>query len=475
MANQTTVGLWPRFKTKFIGDRAFYQMALSLVIPVIVQNTVTNFVNLLDNVMVGSLGTTSMSGVAIANQIIFIFNLSIFGALSGAGIYAAQFAGAKDWTSFRATFRFKLLVSIIITGLGVLLLSQWPSQILSLYLQGEGNPADSAAMLFHGLQYMKIMLWGFLPFALAQSYASALREAGETALPMRATVIAVFVNLFFNYVLIFGKLGFPALGVRGAALGTVFSRVAELLVVAIAAHRKLERFPFLAGLYRSARIGKDLTRNMIIKGMPLFVNEFLWSTGMAAMNQLLSTKDLRVVGALSIAHTFINLFGVFFFSMGTAVAIIIGQSLGAGDEELAKEQVWKLLFFSAAVASALGVLLGLSAEWITLIYKTEPEVRSLAAVFMQVDAFCFPFQAAANCCYFAVRSGGRTILTMLFDSVYVWVLCVPYTYALITWTSLGIEAIYPLHQLIHIAKAIMSVIVVNTGIWARNLVAEKAG
>ena len=464
--------MWPRFKAKFIGDRAFYKMALILVIPVIVQNTVTNFVNLLDNVMVGSLGTAHMSGVSIANHLMFVFNLSIFGALSGAGIYGAQLAGAKDWSGFRETLRFRLYVSIAITGLAAIIFTTWPVQLLSLYLAGEGNPADSAAMLDYGIRYLRIMLWGLVPFALSQSYSSALREAGETVLPMRATIIAVFVNLFFNYVLIFGKLGFPAMGVEGAALGTVISRVAELLVVAVVAHRNLDRFLFLQGLYRSARIGKNLARNIMVKGMPLFVNEFLWSSGMATMTQILSTTGLAVVGALNIAYTFTNLFGVFFFSFGTAVAILVGQSLGAGDEELAKAQVWKLMFFAVSIASVLGVILAITAGWITQIYNTEVEVRRLAAAFMQATALCMPFNAIANCSYFAIRSGGKTLLTMAFDSIYVWAVCVPYTYALVAFTGLGIEAIYPLSQVVHPLKAILGLVMVSSGRWARNLVSD---
>ena len=465
--------IWPRFRAKFIGNRSFYKMVLILIIPVIVQNTVTNLVNLLDNVMVGNLGTTHMSGVAIANHLVFVFNLSIFGALSGAGIYGAQFAGAKDWGSFRETLRMRLLVSLVITAIATMILTKWSGVLLSLYLAGEGNPADSSAMLLYGTEYLKIMLWGLLPFALTQCYSSALRETGETVLPMGASVIAVFVNLFFNFVLIFGKMGFPALGVKGAALATVLSRVVELAVVLIVAHKNRDRFPFLTGFYRSFRIGKNLAKNITIKGMPLFVNEFLWSAGMITITQVLSAKGLSVVGGLNIASTFTNLFGVFFFSIGTAVAIVTGQTLGSGNPELAKAQVWKLLFFSVGISSVLGVVLASSAGWITEIYKTDTEVRHLAATFMRASAIYMPFQAIANCCYFAIRSGGRTLLTMVFDSVYVWVVCLPYTYSLVAHTNLGIESIYPLSQLIHPLKAVLSLAVVSTGFWARNLVEDK--
>ncbi len=473
MQSILTQGLWQRFKAKFIGDRNFYKMTLLLIVPVIVQNTVTNLVNLLDNVMVGNLGTTHMSGVAVANHLVFVFNLSIFGALSGAGIYGAQYAGAKDCKSFRETIRMRLVVSLGITAAATFILNKWCTPLLSLYLAGEGNPADSVAMLDYGRQYLRIMLWGFLPFALSQCYGSALRETGETKLPMKASVIAVVVNLVFNYILIFGKLGFPALGVKGAALATVISRFAELAVVAFVAHSNPVAFPFFTGLYRPFKIGKTLAKDITVKGAPLFINEFLWSAGMITMTQLLSTRGLAVVGGLNIATTFTNLFGVFFFSIGTAVAIVTGQELGAGNVRSARDQVWKLLLFSVGISAALGILLSISAGGITQIYNTDPEVRRLAASFMRASAIYMPFQAMANCCYFAIRSGGRTLLTMVFDSIYIWVVCIPYTYALVTFTHLGIETVYPLSQMIHVLKALLSLMAVSTGFWARNLTSKE--
>ena len=474
MKAELAITPWSRFKTRFIGDRQFYNMVLALIIPVIIQNTVTNLVNLADNVMVGALGTTHMSGVAIANHLMFVFNLTIFGALSGAGIYGAQFAGAKNWRGFKQTFRMRLLVSLAITLLAALVLAKWPTILLSFYLEGDGDPAERTAMLIFGQQYLKIMLWGLLPFALSQCYSSALRETGETMLPMIASSSAVAANLIFNYLLIFGKLGLPALGVQGAAVASVLSRSMELLVVALVAHKNHLKFPFLVRLYRPYHIDRDLAKNMALKGAPLFFNEFFWAAGMITITQILSTKGLSVVGALNIASTFTNLFGVFFFSIGTAVAIVTGQALGAGKPELAKEYVWKLLFFSVGISCTLGAILSISAHKITQVYNAEAEVRHLAAAFMRAGAIYMPFQAIANCSYFAIRSGGRTLLTFLFDSVYTWVICVPYTYALVTFTNLEIGAIYPLSQLIHVLKAIISLAVVRTGFWAHNLVTARS-
>ena len=217
---------------QFIGDRAFYRRVLGVAIPIIIQNGITNFVSMLDNIMVGQVGTVPMSGVAIVNQLLFVFNLCVFGAASGAGIFTAQFFGSQDQEGVRHTFRFKIMVGLLLgaAGIGIFLTAGPP--LINLYLTGEGSAKDAALTLAYGLRYLRVMLFGLLPFALSNAYASTLRESGQTVVPMLAGVAAVLVNLVFNYILIFGKFGAPALGVVGAAAATVISRYVELAIVA---------------------------------------------------------------------------------------------------------------------------------------------------------------------------------------------------------------------------------------------------
>lgn len=465
---------WQRFRARFIGDRRFYQAVLALIVPVIIQNTVSNVVNLLDNVMVGALGTVNMSGVAIANQLMFVFHLAIFGSISGAGIYGAQFAGAKNWDGFRQALRVKLVVALVIALLAILIFSQGADTLISFYLQGEGDSADAAAMLRYGRQYLMIMLWGLVPFALTQCYSGALRQAGKTFLPMVSSLIAVAVNLVFNYLLIFGKFGFPALGVQGAAIATVLSRFVELSIVVLFSHGNLEKYPFMEGVYRRFHVEKRLAKNIAIKGIPLFTNEFLWSLSMVTLTQIYSTRGLVVVAGLNISSTIGNLFNVFFLSMGTAVAVMIGQSLGANDVELAKKQIWQLLFFGVSISLITATALAISAGPITQIYNTETEVRHLAVAFMRTNALYMAFHTIAHCCYFALRSGGKTLITMLFDSVYSWVVVVPYTYFMVNYTALGVTTLYLLCHLTDLVKAILGIMAIGTGFWARNLVEQDS-
>ncbi len=454
----------------FIGDKKFYRTVLTLVLPVIAQNTITTLVNLLDNVMVGQVGTAQMSGVAIANQLIFVFNLTIFGAVSGAGIYGAQFAGARDWEGLRQTFRFKILTAFGITAVAVCIIAVFAEPMISLYLEGEGAAADAAAMLSYGKQYLSIMLFGLLPFALTQCYSGTLRETGKPLMPMIASIAALLVNLVFNYLLIYGKFGFPELGVRGAAIATVMSRFVELGVVAVWTHAHRKRFFFMKGVYRSLRVTRKLAAGIAVKGLPLLVNELLWSLGMTTLMQIFSTRGLMVVAGLNIASTITNLFNVFLMSMGTAVAVMVGQALGANNIQLAKRYVWKLIFFSVSISVVLAAALAACAGFISGVYDVEEEARQLAVIFMRTSALYMAFNAVIHCCYFSMRAGGRMFITVLFDCVYTWAVCVPYAFIMVHYTGLGIELVYPLCYLTDVLKCVIGVLIIRTGRWAKNIV-----
>ena len=463
-----------RFKRTFIGDRAFYNTILSLVLPIIVQNAVSNFVNLLDNIMVGQIGTAEMSGVAISNQLLFVFNLTIFGGLSGPSIFGAQYFGAGDIEGMRHTLRFKLLTVLAVLTSAVIIFLSFGDNLISLYLSGEGEAYEATKMLNYGFDYLKIMLLGLLPFSISQAYNSTLRESGEAMLPMKASLLAVLVNLVFNYILIFGKLGLPALGIVGAAIATVISRYVELVIIVVYTHRHSYRFMFINGLYRSFKIPGKLAKMISKKGMPLLLNELFWSMSMTVMAQIFSTCGLNVVAGINISSTVTNLFNVVLISMGAAVSVMIGQTLGAGDIARAKEDVWKLLFLNICACLVIGGILAAVSPFIPLIYNTTDDVRKLATHFMITSAVYMVFNAIANCCYFTIRSGGKTLITLLFDSVYSWVIIIPYTYIITNFTNLDIYAIYPLSYLTYVLKGIAGILIVRTGFWAQNVVSDKA-
>ena len=463
-----------RLRERMFGDRDFYAQVVAVVVPIIIQNTVSNVVSLLDNVMVGRVGTLQMSAVAIVNQLLFVFNLCIFGGLAGAGIFATQYAGAHDDKGVRDCFRVKWMIALSMLACALVVLIAFPKRLIGMYLAQETAQADAAATLGFGMDYLTVMLWGLLPFGVSQVYASTLREVGETRLPMFASVAAILVNLVFNYFLIFGKCGFPELGVTGAAIATVLSRYVETAVIMVYTHMKSHHFGFIRGAYRSLRVPKPLMISILRRGTPLLVNEFLWSSGMAVLLQCYSVRGLDVVAACNIATTVSNLFKVVFLSMGNAVAIMVGQALGANDIERAKNCTWRLM--TAAVGSNLfmSILLILFAPSIPHIYNTEPHVRQIATQLLYVIAMMMPAYSFSHCCYFTLRSGGKTIITFLFDSVFTWCVNVPTAWLLAYRTGMGIVPLYFCVQALELIKVVIGFALVKKGVWIHNIVAPVA-
>lgn len=455
---------------KYIGDRAFYKRVLQVCIPIIIQNGITNFVSLLDNIMVGQVGTLPMSGVSIVNQLIFVFNLCIFGAASGAGIFTAQFHGSEDTDGIRYTFRYKVLVCSVISLAAGLLFHFSRDSLIGLYLTGEGSAQDVSQTLQYGREYLQVMLWGLLPFALSNAYASTLKECEETFVPMVAGVAAVAINLVFNYILIFGHLGFAPMGVKGAALATVISRYAELLLLILWCHRNEKKHPFIRGALRSLHIPAPLLKTISVTGIPLLVNECLWSMGVATMNQCYSTCGLDVVPAMNISTTLINLSSVVYHALGASVGILMGQMLGARQpKEAVKDSNRKLIAFSVAAGTLFGGIMALGSGLFPAIYNTTASVRQLAQSLILISALVMPFQSFANATYFTLRSGGKTFITFVFDSVFMWACGVTLAYSLSRFTSLPILPLFAICQLPEVLKCLLGSIMLKKGSWIQNL------
>ena len=455
---------------RFIGDRAFYRRVLQIALPIVIQNGITNFVSLLDNIMIGQVGTVQMNGAAISNLLLFVFNLCVFGAVSGAGIFTAQFHGAGNAEGVRRTFRFKLLIGLLLTAAGTALFLNCGDTLISLFLKGQGSPEDAAQSLRHGREYLQVMLLGLLPFALANAYSSTLRETGQTLVPMVAGACAVVVNLCLNYVLIFGHFGAPVMGVRGAALATAVSRFVELAIVAIWTHLHSGSNPFIVGAYRSAHIGGSLLKQILIKGTPLLLNEALWSTGMTAMNQCFSLRSLDVVGAMNISTTLGNLGSVVFLSLGNVVGILMGQELGSQlPEKQIREDNAKLTFTSIASCLVFSLLMMAVSGLFPRIYDTTDSVRQLATRFILIYASFMPLHAFLNAAYFTLRSGGQTGITFLFDSGFVWVVSVPLAYFLVHFTSLPILPLYAICLGADLLKCGVGVAMLRSNRWIKNL------
>ena len=459
-----------KFRRKYIGDRNFYGRYIALALPMIIQNAVTNLVSFLDNIMVGQLGTEQMSGVAIVNQLIFVYNLAIFGAVSAASIFGAQYFGKGNHKGHMYSFRFKLYAALTVTALTILLFVTKGESLISLYLTDTSGNGATGAALQYGLEYLIIMIAGLIPFAVNQAYATNIKETGQTLIPMIASFVAVGSNAILDYLLIFGIGPFPELGVQGAALATVIARYIEALMIIIWAHRHREKNRYLKGAYTGFGIPADELKAIIIKGLPLMMNEVLWAAGMTAVIQCYSIRGLEVVAGLNIATTITNLFNIIYLQLGACISIVVGQYLGAGKLEEAKDADNKMIVFSVFCCVIVAVCMLFIGRFFPQIYNTSEEIRALATKFIAVSAIIMPFCSFSHASYFTLRSGGKTMVTFLFDSVFTWIIIVPTAFLLAHFTGLGIVTVYFLVQATELIKVVIGYFMVRSNVWLVQMV-----
>lgn len=453
---------------------SFYKKTLRIAVPVMVQNLITNFVAMIDNIMVGRVGTEQMSGVAIVNQLLFVFNITIFGAISGAGIFCAQYFGKKDYKGVRNTFRFKLLTVGVISVIGILLFCNFGDKLIALYLHDADKGINLEQTFEYAKDYLWIMLFGLIPFSVEQAYSGTLREGGIAVPPMLAGIAAVITNTTLNYLLIFGTFGFPEMGVKGAAIATVISRFVQVGIVTAWTHLNGNRLKFVKGLYKTVRIPKKLAGEITVKGLiPLATNEMLWSAGVATLTQCYSMRGIDVVAGMNIATTVTNLFNVMYIAFGSGVSVVIGQLLGANELEKAKKAAPRLIVFGALICVLVGGVMAVFSGVFPYAYNTTDDVRALAGSFILVSAIAMPIHSALHSTYFTLRSGGKTLVTFIFDSCFSWCVSVPLAYCLVHFTDMNIVVLFACVQSVEAVKCVVGAILIKKGVWLSNIVSDK--
>lgn len=457
-----------------LGGQSVYKRTMLIAVPVMIQNLITNFVAMIDNIMVGQIGTEEMSAVAIVNQILLIYNITIFGAASGAGIFSAQYFGKGDKKGVLETFRFKIISAVVIALVAIIILALWGGNLISFYLHDSGGTADLGKTYSLALEYLFVMLIGLVPFSLEQAYSGTLRESGRAVLPMISGIVAVIVNTVFNYFLIFGVWIFPELGVRGAAIATVFSRIVQIAIVIFWTHKNGKKLGFVSGLYKTLKVPASLTKRIIKKGLiPLMTNEFFWSAGVATLTQCYSVRGINVVAGLNIANTVINLFNVSFISLSAGIAVVMGQLLGAEEYKAAKKAAPGLIGFSGIMCLVVGIVMAFFSKLFPEIYNTTSDVKSLASSFIFISAVMMPVHAMLHSVYFIIRAGGKTLITFLYDSGVSWILVVPLAFILSYLTDIHIVKVYFWCQFVEIFKLLFGLILIKKEIWLSSIVTNK--
>ena len=450
---------------KIFGTKAFYLGVLSIALPIMLQQGITSIVSLLDNIMVGKLGEDSLAGVAVSNQILFVYNLLIFGGLAGPGIFISQFFGSGDDEHLRQSFRFKFVLGLLVTVLAILVILIFKENIINLVFSNDEVNEEIA--ISESIKYLDIMLFSLPFFAISQVCSSSLREIGKTIIPMISGIIAILINVCLNYVLIFGHFGFPKFGVEGAAIATLISRFVETMILAVFIISKKMIF-INDGIFK-LHVDKDLFKTITKKGAPLLLNEFLWSMSLTMIVFCYAFRGKAVIAAVSIATVVLDFNFIVVNGLASAISILVGKELGANRLKEAKENSYKLIVFAIILCTMLGTIFSFFAPSITVFYNISAEAEAIAKSMIKVICFCMPISAFFISGFFTIRAGGKSIYTFLCDSVFQMLITLPFAFILCKFTNINIIYVYLGVQCFDIIKGIIGLSIIRYGNWANNL------
>ena len=457
---------------KYVGDKEFYRRIFRISVPMMVANAITNFVSFLDNIMISSIGTEALAGVSIVNQFVFMFQIVIFGAVSAASIFTAQYVGSGDREGVTNTFRFKMYLNLLCGAICIGVFLLFGDGLIQMFLHEGEDTGNLELAMAYAKEYLTITVIGLLPFALSQVYASTMRETGNVIVPMYASIVAVATNCIGNVILIFGLLGAPALGPAGAAIATVISRFLELAILAIYAHLHNETCYYANKCFQTYKIPKDLVGQIMVKGIPIMLNEFFWSLAITMRSQSYSTRGLDAVAAQTIATTVFSVMSVVYMSVGSAIAIIVGNQLGAGEIDEAEDTACKMRSFGVAVGLACGALTAALSPVFPLLFSASEGVTPIARFMLIITGVIMPFASYCHSAYFTLRTGGKVVITVLFDAVWMWACVVPLSVILAQFTSMSIYPLYTLCMMTEVLKATLGMILLKKVKWAQKLVGD---
>lgn len=455
---------------RFIGSKKFYKSLMIVVVPIVLQMFITQFVSLLDNLMVGQVGGSEMTGVSLANQLLFVFNLAVFGSMSSASIFGSQYFGAKDKEGYQESFRFKWLLGLVVFTVSTLLFIFLDDELITFFINNsEDQTTDPVVALESAKAYLMIMLVGNLPFIIKEIYSTSLREMKETFVPMLSGIIAIIVNLLFNYLLIFGKFGFPELGIKGAAIATVLSRVVEMLVVVIYSYAKINKYDYFKGAY-SKTLKLKSVKMFMPKTIVMVSNEVLWSLGLTLILSCYALRGLDAVASLNICNTVSNVFWTIGSSIGNAAAILLGAQLGASKLKEAKEDSYKILFFALIVSIVFASIMVGSAYLVPGIYKVSDQIKELSRDLILLTALFIPMHTVDTVMYFILRTGGKVLITFAFDSLFIIAVKLPMALVLANFTTLAVIPMFLIITAMDLIKVVPGYILVDKGVWLKVIV-----
>ena len=445
---------------KFFGNKTFYKVTLAIALPIMAQQFVTSFVNLIDNIMIGSVGSLALTSVTVANRIYLIFNSTMFGICGAAGIFIAQYYGAKEHKKCQKVLNINLVCGILVACLFVVALLFIPRQLIEIF-------SKDSRVIEESLKYVQFALLTYIPYAFSFSVMMALRAVGINKIQLIVGSLTVAINTSLNYLLIFGHFGFPQLGVQGAAIATTIARLIEMLIYLFILLRQKHYFHF--ALYELFHLDHGLIRSMVRKAIPLTANEIFFSLGLAMIFLSYMRCDESLIAAISVVDTVMQIAYIIFGGLSSAVSILIGNRLGANQIKEAKENAYKLLAFGVMIGIGIGVIFISIAPVIASFYNVEEIIKETIVSLLSIKSTLLPIYVYNVCIFFTLRAGGDTFSTMLMDSGFLWCAGVLISTVLSVFFEIPLVLLFTIVEACDILKLFVATYFFKKGRWAKNM------
>ena len=457
-------------KKRIFGPGAFYKSALAIAVPIMLQQLIQSLVSLIDNFMVSGLGDVCMSGVNVAGQVLFVFQVYLNAICMAGGIFMTQYYGAEDEEGMRQAFRFKIVMCLVAFIPFFLVTVVFPREVMSWMLIGN---SEADLILDEGVKYMRIMSLMGLPMTFSVCIASSLRDLGQVKTPLLVTIGSTLVNTLFNFLLIYGNLGFPRLEVRGAAIATVIARVLEFVIFLILYIRKKPEFRVKPREF--FRIDGKLFREILKKGALVLFCEMVWVASETVTTALYNGRGgADVVSGMASSFAIANLFFVAFGGIYSATGVILGKTLGAGELEKAREEKTWLLSGSAVFGLFMTVFgLGTSLLIPVVFGKLSEGAIEISRSMVILMAIFMPVWIYMNTQMAVARAGGDTAMGAYTDAGITIVVMIPMVFIIALFTNTGPVVLYMGVKLVDIIKLIVFHFWLKKERWLKNLTVRE--